>query len=161
MVRKKFGIVPIKDELDRAFEDIATAMENFRRNFTRMFKEPFLEEGEELGVFEPSADLVDKGDAYEITVDMPGIDKENIEINLTEDEIEIKGERKKEEKEEGKNYVRRERSYRSFYRVMSLPEEILPDQSEAKMENGILKVTLKKKHPTPIKKKEVKRIPVQ
>lgn len=158
-MKKKFEIVPIRDEIDRVFEDMANAMENFRRNFFRMFREPFLEEEPE--VLKPSIDIIDNGESYEVAVDIPGFDKNDIEINVSENEIEIKGEKKKEKKEEKKNYLRRERSYMSFYRQTTLPEEIIPDESQAKLENGVLKITLKKKNPTPLKKKEFKKLPIQ
>ncbi|MFN3527576.1 MAG: Hsp20/alpha crystallin family protein [Candidatus Altarchaeaceae archaeon] len=151
---KKYNIAPWRGEIDRAFEEVLKSMEKIRENFFRMLREPF---GEEIEVLEPSIDIIDKGDHYLVEVDVPGFNKEDIEINVIENEIEIKGEKKKEEKEERKNYIRRERTYASFYRRAKLDEEILPEESSAKIENGVLKIILKKKHP----KKEGKRINIE
>jgi HSP20 family protein len=99
-------------------------------------------------------ELADRGDKFELQVEVPGIEKEKIDLKATKYSVEIsakhseKTEKKTEEKK-GKRYLYTERLYRSFYRNVTLPEEIVPSKVvAAKVENGVLKVDLPKKTPT-------------
>ena len=94
-------------------------------------------------------ELADRGDKFELQVEVPGIEKEKIDLKATKYSIEISGKHsEKTEEKEGKRYLYTERLYRSFYRNVSLPEEIVPSKVAAKVENGVLKVDLPKKIPT-------------
>jgi HSP20 family protein len=75
--------------------------------------------------------MADRGDRYILPLEVPGIDKDNIQLNATEDAIEISGEQSEEESNEdrGHNYIYNERSYKSFYRSIPIPEEILPSSN--------------------------------
>ena len=94
--------------------------------------------------------MVDKGDRYHLRLEIPGIDKDKIQLNATEDSVEISGEQSEEEshQDKGRNYIYNERSYNSFYRSIPTPEEIVPSKINAKMQNGILQVEIPKKEPT-------------
>jgi len=81
---------------------------------------------------------------------MPGLDKGDIKINLTEDKLEISAETKYEEEKKEKGYVYKERRSGSYYRTISLPSSIDSDNSKASYNNGILQITMPKKE---IKKK--------
>jgi len=108
---------------------------------------------------EPLVDLADMGDRFELTAEIPGIPKDKIDIRISDDGIEIKAEVEEKKEEKEKDYVCKERSYRSFYRKMSLPDEVISDKGEAKMIDGMLKITLPKKEPKAapkMKKLEVK-----
>jgi HSP20 family protein len=98
----------------------------------------------------PLVDMVDRGDRYNLRLEVPGIDKDNIQLNATEDAIEISGEQSEEESSEDKgyNYIYNERSYKSFYRSIPIPEEILPSKVTARMNNGILQIEIPKKDPS-------------
>ena len=98
----------------------------------------------------PLLDMVDKGDRYHLRMEIPGIDKDKIHLNATDDSIEISGEQSEEEEGEDKarNYIYNERSYKSFYRTIPIPEEIIPSKITAKMNNGILQVDVPKKSPS-------------
>ena len=95
-------------------------------------------------------DMVDRGDKYNLLLEIPGIDKDKIQLSATDDSIEISGEQSEEENTEdkGQNYIYNERSYKSFYRSIPIPEEILPSKITAKMNNGILQIEIPKKDPT-------------
>ena len=95
-----------------------------------------------------SIDLIDNGKEYKIVAEMPGIDKKDIEISLTNNNISICGNVKSEIKEESKNYIRRERSYSTLCRTMSFTEEVNPDKTEAVLKDGILEIFIPKKTPT-------------
>jgi HSP20 family protein len=94
-------------------------------------------------------ELADRGDKFELQVEVPGIEKEKIDLKATKYSIEISGKHsEKTEEKKGKRYLYTERLYRSFYRNVSLPEEIVPSKVAAKVENGVLKIDLPKKTPT-------------
>ncbi len=97
-------------------------------------------------------DIKDTGNELLIEAEMPGIPKENIDIHLTENSIEICGQVREEVKEEDKGYIRQERSYTTCQRQMPLPAEIVPDMADATLEDGILRIKLPKKTPTPKEK---------
>ena len=97
----------------------------------------------EVNVFTPAVDIKDEGNKLLVTTDLPGINKEDIEINLKEDMLEISAKtRKEKETEEG--YIRKEREYTHFYRAVRLPTSIKEEGSTAKIENGVLTITLPK-----------------
>jgi len=95
-------------------------------------------------VYTPAVDIKEEEDKLVVTTDLPGINKEDVEINLKEDMLEIsaKSGREKETEEEG--YLRRERAYTRFYRAVRLPTSVKDEGSTAKMENGVLTITLPK-----------------
>ncbi|MFQ6107465.1 MAG: Hsp20/alpha crystallin family protein [Thermoplasmata archaeon] len=101
---------------------------------------------------EPLVDIRDTGREIVVEAEMAGIPKENIDINLTEDSIEIRGETELREEEEDEGYYRRERSYSTCFRQMPLPAEVIPDKAKATLEGGILRIDIPKKKPTPKKK---------
>jgi HSP20 family protein len=96
----------------------------------------------------PLYDMVDKGDKYEIQLEVPGIEKEKVNVKTTKNSLQIAGEQSEKTEDKGKNYVYNERSYRSFSRRIPIPEEIVPSKVTAKMNNGILLVDLPKTTPT-------------
>jgi HSP20 family protein len=90
-----------------------------------------------LDVFEEQDDIV-------VKAELPGIDKENIEVNLTDRTLTIKGEKKKAEEVKEENYYRCERSYGSFLRSVELPKDVHADKVKASFKNGILEVRVPK-----------------
>jgi HSP20 family protein len=97
-------------------------------------------------------DIKDTGEELLIEAEMPGIPKENIDIQLTENSIEICGEIREEVKKDQEGYIRQERSYTTCQRQMPLPAEIVPDKADATLADGILHIKLPKKKPTPKEK---------
>lgn len=100
----------------------------------------------------PSVDLEDQGKNYLLKVDLPGFKKEDVQVELEEDSVTINAKRSQTEEEKNKNYVRHERSTQTYYRKIHLPEAIRSDQANAKLNNGILDITLPKKEPKETKK---------
>jgi len=128
----------IQEEMDEAFD----------RFFSRTYRRPMLVSGESrsLAVREPLIDVVDEKDHYKVIAEMPGIDKNDIDINVTEDALTIRAEIKSEKKKEEKGYFYRERRYGSFQRSLTLPGEVIPEKTTAEYKNGILEIKLKKKY---------------
>jgi HSP20 family protein len=98
----------------------------------------------ELAAREPFTDIIETDKEVILTAEIPGVRKEDIRINATEDSIEISAETKREEEEEKEDYYRRERSYSSFYRSYTLPSKVNPDGAKASCNNGVLEVRLPK-----------------
>jgi len=127
------------EEMSRLFDGFF-GLERFNRA-GRSFPQAF--EGKT-----PKVDLVDKGNAFFVRAELPGVAKEDLHVSVTEDSITIHGESKqeKEEKEEGKYYFK-ERSFGSFSRTLPLPEAIDGEKVKATFENGLLTVHLAKVQP--------------
>ena len=96
-----------------------------------------------------SCDIVDEGDKYVIKAEMPGVKKDEIKLNVFDNSLEISAQHKEEEEEKKKNYLKKERSEISYYRVLPLPEKVVSDKTQAKLTDGILNITLQKATPTP------------
>lgn len=88
-----------------------------------------------MEVFQRNNDLV-------IRADLPGLLKDDVKVDVTEDAITIQGERKREHEEEKGGIYRSERSYGSFSRTIALPEGAMTDQAKATFKNGVLEVTM-------------------
>jgi len=97
----------------------------------------------------PPLDVVDRGDRYEMNVEMPGVHKDEVNIEVAPGTIEISAEHQENSEDTGKNWLRRERRCMSFYRALEFPEEVRPDDVEAEFKDGILQVSLPKSIPQP------------
>lgn len=150
----------VKDKLARRYGDFLGLLRPFSDLLEDFYMDDFFIRPFELDFPEfryPLMDLKDDENQYTLETEIPGLEKENINIEVKKDRIvEIKGEKVEhtEEGEEGK-YIHKERGKVSFYRQIVLPSEIDPENIDAKIENGILKVTMPKKAPEPVKKVEV------
>lgn len=95
--------------------------------------------------FQPSCDVRETKDHYLVTFDMPGVKKDDIKIEVLNNQLHILGERRYELKEdEGEATLRHERAYGKFERTFALPSTINTEKIEANYENGVLNVALPK-----------------
>jgi HSP20 family protein len=137
----------------RRFEEMMNMMfENF---WGRPTSRRLLPSGERGAIVpaeyrEPFIDMKEGDKEIIATAEMPGLEKKDIKINVTEDMLEISTETKQEEKKEEKGYIYRERRSGSYYRAISLPSSVDPDNSRATYENGVLEIKMPK---TEVKKK--------
>lgn len=100
---------------------------------------------------QPFIDVIENENEVVATAEMPGLEKQDIKINLTDDRLEISAEKEHEEQKEEKGYVFKERSSGSYYRAISLPSPIDPEKSTASYKNGVLEIKMPKSE---IKKKK-------
>jgi HSP20 family protein len=98
-----------------------------------------------LGARLPSIDVRDEDNQYVMEAELPGIRKDEVSVEIGEEAVVIKAEKENNTEEQGKGYVRRERGYISFYRQIPLPADVDNTEATAKMEDGLLIVTLPKK----------------
>jgi HSP20 family protein len=139
------------EEMERWFE------ESFRRPFFApswmpRFRMP------EVGASFPTVDIFEDGSDVIVKAELPGMKKEDIEVNISDDVITISGEKKTEEKVEKKDYYRLERSFGSFTRTLRLPAETQTDKARANFKDGVLEVRIPK---TEAAAQKVKKITVE
>jgi len=135
-------------DMDRLFEDFRSDWEN-----TFLVPRAFATDL----IRQPLVDLADNGKEYVVKAELPGIKREDLTIEITENGIEISGETNIEQKEENKDkgYLKRERRYASFFRSLPLPDAVLTDKAEAELKDGVLTVKLPKAAPPEKKTKKV------
>jgi HSP20 family protein len=104
----------------------------------------------------PNMDVAETDNEIEITAELPGLEEKDVQVNVADNVLTIKGEKKSEKEQKDKNYRMFERSYGSFARTLELPAGINPDNIKASLVNGVLKVTVPKPAPAQVKKVEVK-----
>ncbi len=95
--------------------------------------------------FDPSANIIEKTNGFELEIAAPGLKKEDFNINLENSVLTISSEMEDEKREEGKNYTRKEFYFGSFSRSFTLPKSVDTDMIKADYNNGILKIDLPKK----------------
>lgn len=110
----------------------------------------------ELETTVPIVDLEDKGNELVLTAEVPGFKKDDIEIQVEDDAVEISGTKSSKHDERTKGYVQKERSSESFYRRIPLPEEIKANVAEANLKDGLLELVLPKKTPKSRRKSPIK-----
>ncbi|MBW3469972.1 Hsp20/alpha crystallin family protein [Arthrospiribacter ruber] len=100
--------------------------------------------GQSVKQFTPAVDISEDQEKYDIQVSVPGMKKSDFNLELVDGRLIISGERKMEEKKEGKNFHSVETHYGSFSRSFYLPEDVETDKISAKYEDGLLKLVLPK-----------------
>jgi HSP20 family protein len=95
----------------------------------------------------PRTDVVDTGSAYQLSVEVPGIPKEQLDIRVKGPSVEIRGSHGQREESKRDGVLHRERSYLGFYRAVTLPEPVLASEAKAHVTDGVLVLELPKEHP--------------
>ncbi len=119
------------DEVSRVFDDFG-----FGRGLNRVptSNEPL--------TWAPRVDITQHKDELVVRIDLPGIDKENVKVNVTDDAITLQGERHRTQEEERDGVYRTERNYGAFYRNIALPTGTITDQAKASFKNGVLEIRM-------------------
>jgi HSP20 family protein len=152
------------DDMDRIFEDFGLSRgfgSGRELGFGRGLLSPLLGStgrdlwGEVSGgtpaLWSPAVEVFEKGNKLVVHAEIPGVSKDDINIDVTDDVLTIEGERRQESEDRGEGYYRSERSYGRFVRSIPLPEGVDSDKAEAKFKDGVLEVTI------PAPKRERKR----
>src|ERR1700687_3426381 len=134
-----FGLFGLHREIDRLFNEFAQGIgPNGQQNIV------------------PSIEISETDKAIEISAEMPGLERKDVEITIEDDTLTIRGEKKIEENQKDKNVQHSERAYGVFLRVLQLPPGIDPSNVQATRWNGVLKITIPKPAKPEPKKIEVK-----
>ncbi len=122
--------------------------QDFRREFDDLVNKFFGEEslpGRLFGQpFSPAVDVTENDKEILVKAELPGIDQENLKVDLANGVLNIRGEKREEKEEKGENAYRLERSFGSFSRSFRLPCEVQEDKVEAKYKDGVLSLILPK-----------------
>ena len=129
---------------DIALRDPFTAFWNdpvgfFQRDWPSRF---FGQTSQSSRLFSPQIETFQKGDQFVLRADLPGLEKEDVSIDITDDSVIIQGERRDERTDDREGYYRTERSYGSFYRAVPIPEGAITDSAKASFNNGVLEITV-------------------
>ena len=124
-------------------------LERFADEMDRMFDEFGLGRGwgrlsnfGEAAAWTPRIDVTQQNNEVIVRADLPGLNKDDVKVDVTDDTVVIQGERHQEHQEDRGGIYRRERSYGSFYRAIPLPDGAIADQAKATFKNGVLEVRM-------------------
>jgi HSP20 family protein len=129
----------LQQEMDRLFD-------GFSKSFTGLSSRTLM----------PSMDLAETEKEIELTAELPGMEEKDVQLNVVDNQLTIRGEKKNQREEKEKDYHLVERNYGSFVRTVDLPPGVDLDSIKAVMSKGVLKVTVPKPAPAQAKKIEVK-----
>lgn len=93
-------------------------------------------------LWSPQLETFQRGNEFVVRADLPGLQKDDVKIDITDAAITIEGERREVHEEDREGYYRSERSYGSFYRTVPLPEGAITDSAKAHFNNGVLEVVV-------------------
>ncbi len=129
------------------WRDFGTLQERINRMFDETMRALSPQEGEELerGAWMPAVDIHETDNEYVVKADLPGLKKEDIQIDLKDSTLTLKGEKRFEEKVSKDNYIRTERAYGTFVRSFTLPHNVDSEKIKASYKDGVLELTLPKK----------------
>ena len=139
-------------EMDRLFDNA------FRGFGLSPFRSEIFSPIATSGFLKPQVDVGATDKEYSITVEVPGVSEKDVNVEVSNNTMTIRGEKKQEKEEKDKNYYRVERSYGSFQRVLSLPEDANQEEIKATFKNGILFIRMPRKA---FPKSDVKQIEVK
>ena len=97
------------------------------------------------GLLKPTLDIGANEKEYVISIEVPGVDQKDVKLEIANNTLTISGEKKQEKEEKEKGYYRMERSYGSFQRVLSLPDDADQDGVKATFKKGVLTITMPRK----------------
>jgi len=133
-----------------------TMMREFSEDMDRMFRGTTPAAPAVPEVWTPTIDIQRCNGDLVVTAELPGLKKEEVKVEMTEEALILEGERKREHKEDHEGYHRYERTYGKFYRAIPLPEGVKADQATAELNDGVLKISV----PVAEAKKTARQIPV-
>jgi len=125
----------------------------FQREMNKLFDDFFggfdlspwaSHEGRLAAIFTPHIDVSETDKEIKVSAELPGMDDKDIDVSLTRETLTIKGEKKQETEDKGKDYYKMERSYGAFTRSIPLPVEVDTDKVQATFKKGVLEITLPK-----------------
>jgi HSP20 family protein len=128
----------ITEEMDQWFDRVTRDFGVPRRTFARGGFGTQLQPG----IWSPRAEAFQKGDKFIVRAELPGLKKEDVNVELTDDVLTIRGERREERQEEREGFYHSEREYGEFYRTIPLPEGVIAESAQANFKDGVLEITM-------------------
>ena len=128
------------DEMDRVFDRVFGDFGGSRRSVpTSAFGDV---NSAPQAIWAPRIEAFQNDSRFVVRAELPGLKKEDVNVNVTDQAIILEGQRKSEQEENREGFYHSERSYGSFYRAIPLPEGTITDSAEARFKDGVLEVTL-------------------
>lgn len=145
-VHNRNPILALRDEFDRLFDEASTMLHLSWSRRTPFDLEPLLRSGLEGMAFAPPAEVDDREGEYRVTMELPGMDAQSVDLTIQNDLLSVKAEKReeKEEAEKGASRYFSERRYGLCARTFRLPADVDRDRIAAIMKNGVLTLTLPK-----------------
>jgi HSP20 family protein len=120
------------EEMERMFEDFGLGRSWLRAGMGEMGQ----------AIWSPQVEIFERGGQFIVRADLPGLTKDDVKVDITDEALTIQGERKQEHEEDREGWHRSERSYGSFYRSIPLPEGIKADEAKANFRDGVLEISI-------------------
>ena len=127
------------------------------RRFTEEMDRAFAGGRREQELWAPPVEIRERGGNLIVCADLPGMNKDDVKVEVTDDGLVIQGHRHREEEEKREGFYRSERSYGEFHRLIPLPDEAKVDQARAQFNNGVLEISI----PIPQAERKRREIPVE
>lgn len=124
------------------FRDLMSIQDEMNRLFEDFFRRPA--QAGDGGTWTPVMDVSEADDKLTVRMDLPGVAKEDVNIQIIGDTLQVKGEKKQEKEVKEENYHRIERTYGSFYRSVELPTRVVAEKIVARFKDGVLTIELPK-----------------
>lgn len=131
------------DPFADVFKEFRRRIKEMNRLFRRMVETPMAEMNIATYIT-PLVDIKDEGDKYVLEVDLPGVDKNDIDLEVRGEHLIITARKKQEIKEKKEGYIRAERSFMGYRRVLRLPPDADTNNIKAKYEDGVLRIEIGK-----------------
>ena len=146
----------------RPFSELARVERDMERMFEDFWTRPWFGLGwprrfralEDVGTRTPAIEIYEEKDDVVVKAELPGMKREDLELNISDNLLTIKGEKKKEEEVKEKGYYYSERSYGGFTRTVEIPKDVQTDKVRASFKDGVLEIRIPKTEEA--KRKEVK-----
>lgn len=131
-----FGGLNMFDDFDRLIDGVLGNM--------RLTVQPSAGQRATGSMFTPHLDITETETGVQVTAELPGLEAADVQLDITDNILTLKGEKKSQSEEKTKTFYRQERTYGSFTRRIALPAEVDTDNVDATFKNGILSITLPK-----------------
>jgi HSP20 family protein len=105
--------------------------------------------------FSPRVDVSETDKHVKVSAELPGMDEKDITVEMDDSAITVRGERKQEHEDKGKNWYRREQSYGTFHRVVPLPANVEGEKAKARFKKGVLTITVPKREEEQARRKTI------
>ena len=143
MAKQENGVLVHKEKMQPV-----SSFDDFEKYFNSLFRSPFsvmanpMMAQSKASLLSPSMDIYDEDNDIVIKAEVPGVNKDDIDISVDKNRLTISGEKKQETKVKEKNFHRMERSYGSFSRSFRLPDGVNADKAKAEFKDGILEIRI-------------------
>jgi HSP20 family protein len=138
-------------DFDRVIDDLRRSMREFEASLEGLTGTPLMEAFEPLlpktvPTRAPIVEFRDNGDSYSVIAQLLGFTKDQVDVKVSRESLEIVAESRAEKNQRRENYIRKERAYSAFRKAVTFPEGVVASEAEATMKGGIIEVRVPKKH---------------